>query len=128
MSFTAQTTQACFLAAAMALAGPDIRTPHKRFALFFVQLGYFIAVFAGTNVFVQQPRQAAVARAKEEIKARVASAPSRINLPALNQDSVDRVFLMKGIGEWRPYSSRAWGPREGHSRSRRKGTSRPRSS
>jgi hypothetical protein len=62
-------------------------------------------VFAGTDRFVQRPRQAAVARAQEEITTRVASAPSRVNLPALNEDRVERVFLMEGVGEWRPYSS-----------------------
>jgi hypothetical protein len=57
------------------------------------------------NVFVQQPQQAAVTRAKEEIRTRVVSAPSRANLPALNPDPLDRVFLMEGVGEWRPYLS-----------------------
>jgi hypothetical protein len=103
LSFPAQTTQACFLAAALALAGTETRTPQKPFALVYVQLGYFLAVFAGTYLFVHLPRQAAVARAHAEITARVASAPSRVNLPALNEDRVDRVFLMEGVGEWRPY-------------------------
>jgi len=105
LSFSAQTTHACFLAAALALAGTEIRTPQKRLALVYVQLGYFLAVFAGTDRFVQRPRQAAVARAQEEITTRVASAPSRVNLPALNEDRLDRVLLMEGVGEWRPYYS-----------------------
>jgi hypothetical protein len=104
LSFPAQTTQACFLAVALALAGTEIRTPQKRLALVYVQLGYFLAVSAGTDRFVDRPRQAAVARAQEEIATRVASAPSRVNLPALNEDRLDRVFLMEGVGEWRPYS------------------------
>jgi hypothetical protein len=57
------------------------------------------------NVFVQQPQQAAVTRAKEEIRTRVVSAPSRANLPALNPDPLDRVFPMECVGEWRPYLS-----------------------
>src|SRR2546428_4554027 len=93
LSFPAQTTQACFLAAALALAGTETRTPQKRFALVYVQLGYFLAVYAGTYRFVQLPRQAEVAIAQEEIRTRVASAPSRVDLPALNEDRVDRVFL-----------------------------------
>src|SRR5436190_2114862 len=105
LGVTAQTTQACFLAVAMALAGPDLRTPHKRFALVFVQIGFFIAVYAGTNVFVRRPQQASVAQANEEIGTRVASAPSRINLPPLNQDAVERVLLMEGVGEWQPHLS-----------------------
>src|SRR5436190_676614 len=105
LSFTAQTIQACFLAVAIALSGPDIRTPHNRFALVFVQIGFFIAVYAGTNVFVRQPQQASVAQANEEIGTRVASAPSRINLPPLNQDAVERVLLMEGVGEWQPHLS-----------------------
>ena len=60
---------------------------------------------AGTDRFVQRPGQAAVARAQEEITTRVASAQSRVNLPALQEDTVDRVFLMEGVGEWRPYYS-----------------------
>jgi hypothetical protein len=103
LSFPAQTTQACFLAVALALAGVETRTPPKRFALVYVQLGYFLAVFAGTVLFVQRPRQVAVARAEEEIATRSANAPSRDNLPPLNEDRVDRVFLMEGVGEWRPY-------------------------
>jgi hypothetical protein len=58
---------------------------------------------AGTDRVAQRPGLAAVARAQEEITTRVASAPSRVNLPALNEDRVDRVFLMEGVGEWRPY-------------------------
>jgi hypothetical protein len=104
LSFPAQTTQACFLAVALALAGTEIRTPQKRLALVYVQLGYFLAVSAGTDRFVDRPRQAAVARAQEEIATRVASAPSRVNLPALNEDRLDRVFLMEGVGGWRPSS------------------------
>jgi hypothetical protein len=57
------------------------------------------------NVFVRQPQQAAVTRAEDEIRTRVVSAPSRANLPALNPDPVDSVFLMEGVGEWRPYLS-----------------------
>jgi hypothetical protein len=57
------------------------------------------------NVVVQQPQRAAVTRAKEEIRTRLASAPSRANLPPLNPDPLDRVFLMGGVGEWRPYLS-----------------------
>ena len=105
LSFPAQTTHACFLAAALAMTGTEIRTPQNRLALVYVQLGYFLAVFAGTDRFVERPRQAAVARAQEEITTRVASAPSRVNLPALNEDALDRVFLMDGVGEWRPYLS-----------------------
>jgi len=61
---------------------------------------------AATDGSVQRPGQAAVARAQEEITKRVAGAPSRVNLPALNEDRVDRVLLMEGVGEWRPsYSS-----------------------
>jgi len=59
------------------------------------------------NVFVGQPQQAAVTRANEEIRTRLVSAPSRANLPALNADALDRVFLMEGVGEWRPYLSSA---------------------
>jgi hypothetical protein len=55
------------------------------------------------NVVVRPPQQAAVTRAEEEIRTRLASAPSRANLPALNPDPFDRVFLMEGVGEWRPY-------------------------
>jgi hypothetical protein len=57
---------------------------------------------AGTDRVVKRPGQPAVARAQEEISTRVASAPSRVNLPALNEDRLDRVFLMEGVGEWRP--------------------------
>jgi hypothetical protein len=105
LDFPAQTTRACFLAVALALAGTEMRTPQKRFSIVLVQLGYFIAVFAGTDRFVHRPRQAAVTRATEEITTRVASAPSRVNLPALNEDRLDSVFLMEGVGEWRPYLS-----------------------
>ena len=45
----------------------------------------------------------AVPRAEEGIRTRVANAPSRANLPALNAEPLDRVFLMVGVGEWRPY-------------------------
>jgi hypothetical protein len=55
------------------------------------------------NVLARQPQPAAVTRAEEEIRTRVAGAPSRANLPALKPDTLDRVFLMKGVGEWRPY-------------------------
>jgi hypothetical protein len=57
------------------------------------------------DVVVGQPQPAAVTRAEEEIRTRVVNAPSRANLPALNADLLDRVFLMEGVGEWRPYLS-----------------------
>jgi hypothetical protein len=60
---------------------------------------------APTDRIVQRPGQTAAGRAQAEIAARVASAPSRVNLPALSEDRVDRVFLMEGVGEWRPYYS-----------------------
>ena len=44
----------------------------------------------------------AVPRAEEGIRTRVANAPSRANLPALNAEPFDRVFLMEGVGGWRP--------------------------
>ena len=47
----------------------------------------------------------AVPRAEEGIRTRVANAPSRANLPALNAEPFDRVFLMEGVGGWRPFSS-----------------------
>jgi len=47
----------------------------------------------------------AVPRAEEGIRTRVANAPSRANLPPLNAEPLDRVFLMEGVGAWRPYSS-----------------------
>jgi len=53
LSFTTQATQACFLAVALALAGAETRTPQKRFALLYVQLGYLVAVFAGTDRFAR---------------------------------------------------------------------------
>jgi hypothetical protein len=61
------------------------------------------ATCEGTTGNVVAPRQAAVTRAEETIRTRVASAPSRANLPALKPDPLDRVFLMQGVGEWRPY-------------------------
>jgi len=46
----------------------------------------------------------AIPRAEERIRTREANAPSRANLPALNAEPLDRVFLMEGVGEWRPRS------------------------
>jgi hypothetical protein len=79
--------------------------PHVRVCL--IEEGGDPATCEGTtsNVLVQQPQPAAVTRANEEIRTRVMSAPSRANLPALNVDTLDRVFLMEGVGEWRPYLS-----------------------
>jgi hypothetical protein len=42
------------------------------------------------------------ARVKAEIAARLAMAPTRADLPALQEEPVDRVFLMDGVGDWRP--------------------------
>jgi len=47
----------------------------------------------------------AVPRAEEGIRTRVTNAPSRANLPALNAEPFDRVFLMEGVGGWRPFAS-----------------------
>jgi hypothetical protein len=105
LDFPTQTTHAGFLAVALALAGVERGTPRRRFTLVYVQLGYFVAVFAGVYLFIQLPMEAKVAREKEEITTRLASAPSRLNLPALNEDRIDRVFLMDGVGEWQPYRS-----------------------
>ena len=44
-------------------------------------------------------------RAEEGIRTREANAPPRANLPALNAEPFDRVFLMEGVGAWRPYYS-----------------------
>jgi len=55
------------------------------------------------NAVARQPPPAAVTRAEAEIRTRVASAPSRANLPALTPDPLDRVFLMEGVGEWQTY-------------------------
>jgi hypothetical protein len=101
LDFPTQTTHAGFLAVALALAGVDRGTPRRRFTLVYVQLGYFVAVFAGVYLFIQLPMEAKVAREKEEIATRLANAPSRVNLPALNEGRIDRVLLMEGVGEWR---------------------------
>ena len=37
-------------------------------------------------------------QAEEGIRTREANAPSRANLPALNAEPFDRVFLMEGVG------------------------------
>jgi hypothetical protein len=60
---------------------------------------------AGNDPVVQRPGQSAVTRAQAEITTRVASAPSRVNLPALQEDTVNRVLLMDGVGEWRAFYS-----------------------
>jgi hypothetical protein len=51
LDFPTQTTHAGFLAVALALAGVERGTPRRRFTLVYVQLGYFVAVFAGVYFF-----------------------------------------------------------------------------
>jgi len=40
-----------------------------------------------------------------ELARRLAQAPSQENLPAMNEERLDRVLLMAGVGEWKPYLS-----------------------
>ena len=105
LGLLSQTVLAAFLGVALAVAGVDDKSPGKRFAALYVLAGYFL-VFGTLSQFAPVREEKRFDELQlgmdPKLAAHLARAPSRDNLPALEEQPLDRVLLMKGVGDWRP--------------------------
>ena len=103
-----QTALGIFLGVALTLTPVDVRSPGKRFAVLYVLAGYFL-LFGPLSYFASVSDRKRIdehdKRMVAQIAARLAAAPSRDNLPELEEQPLDRVLLMDGVGDWKPLRS-----------------------
>ena len=100
-----QTALAGFLGVALTLTPVDVRSPGKRFAVLYVLAGYFL-LFGTLSYFASISDRKRIdendRRMAAKIAAWLAAAPSRDNLPELEEQPLDQVLLMDGVGDWKP--------------------------
>ena len=99
------TVLGCFLGAAVALSNAHVSPqprPYAAFCALFVH-GAVFCLFTGVVGAIEIKRMSELdARRKVERAARIASAPSRENLPSVTRQPFDRVLLLESFGPCRP--------------------------
>jgi hypothetical protein len=99
------TVLGCFLGAAVALSNARVSPQPKPYAAFYALVVHAAAfcVFTGVMGAIEMKRLPELeARRKVERAARMASAPSRDNLPTVTRQPFERVLVMEPIGPCHP--------------------------